>query len=186
MIVWDTEGTGLIKPLNVPLDQHPEMIEFAAVKLHEETLEETGRISFLIRPNLLWPLPEEVTKWTGITTELLEGELTFPRRVRELADFVLGERIWVAHNISYDMGLLGVELQRLGMVNRFPWPPEPVCTVELTMDLEAERKKSDRLKLEELYFLATGEGVKLKHRAMADVETLVTVVRWLRAKDGRI
>lgn len=186
MIIWDCEGTGLIKPLTVPLDQQPEVIEFAAVKLDDETLEEFDSVEFLIHPTILWPLPAEVTKWTGITTEMLEPELTFARRVSEIAEFVLGERTWVAHNINYDLGLLQCELIRLGMVNRFPWPPVALCTVELTMDLETTRQRSDRLKLGDLYKLATGEEQKEAHRAMADVQTLATCVRWLRAKDGRI
>jgi DNA polymerase III epsilon subunit-like protein len=185
MIVLDTESTNLGKPDVVPLDQQPEMIEFAARKLDDGTLEDRGGISFLICPKLL-PLSDLTVKVTGITTDMLQGQPRFAARVPALTQFFLGERTLVAHNAGHDVRLLASELQRLDRLCRFPWPCEHLDTVELTMDLEAPRQKSSRLKLGELYCLATGKAPEKAHRALDDVNSLVAIVRWLRAKDGRI
>lgn len=186
MIIWDTEATGIVKPLSVPLAQQPEIIEFAAVKLDDRTLEEVARVEFLARPQLMWPLHEQITKWTNITSEMLESQPSFAGNVARVVDLVLGERVWIAHNISYDLSVMTVEMMRLSMMARFPWPPEPVCTVELTLDLEVPRTKSDRLKLGELYKHLTGRDIVGAHRAMNDVMALVDCVRELRKLDGRI
>lgn len=180
------EATGLLKPSNAPLDQQPEVIEFAAVRLDDATLEETAHLCFLVRPTLLWPLPAEVTEITGITTEMLADQPTWAGRSRAAAEFALGERLWAAHNAGYDLGVLECEQRRIGAVARFPWPIDAVCTVELTMDLPAPRARSDRLKLGELYAHLTGEAQGEAHRALADARTLAECVRRLRALDGRI
>jgi len=186
MIVWDTEATGGLKPSTVPMDQQPEMMEFGAVKLDDETLEEKDHIHFLIKPKILWPIPAQVTEWNNITTEMLQDAPSFAGVLRAITTFVLGERRWLAHNISYDLGVMYWELARVNMLMRFPWPPEPICTVELTMDLEVPRQKSDRLKQEDLYARVIGEKPPVTHRALDDARSLATILRWLRTKDNRI
>jgi DNA polymerase III epsilon subunit-like protein len=185
MIVFDTETTGLLKPEIVPLEQQPEIIEFAAVKLDDITLDQTDAVSFLVKPRIL-PLAPEIIKITGITSEMLAEQKTFATRVALLTNLFLGEKVLVAHNCDFDVQVLALELRRVARLLRFPWPAEHVDTVELTMDIEAERKKSARLKLSELYTALTGEAAPKAHRALVDVQTLATCVRLLRAKDGRI
>lgn len=184
MIVIDTEGTGLLKSLLLPLDQQPEIIELAAVKLDNNTLAEIAHIHFLIKPRI--QLGAETTKITGITNEMLEKCGSFATRVPALTAFFLGESHLVAHNLDYDSAMLMLEMQRLGRARRFPWPPEHIDTVELTMDLDVPRQKSARLKLGELYQWATGEPMPVAHRALDDTRALCVIVRALRKHDGRI
>lgn len=175
MIIFDTETTGLPKPTVVPLDQQPHIIEFAAVKLSDQTLHEVDRTTFLVNPGV--PLEPIITKITGLTDKHLANEKPFSAFYLPLVRFFLGEEMLVAHNAPFDVALLTFELQRLDMLNRFPWPFKHVCTVERTMHLTGSY-----LKLEKLYALLFDKDPQQKHRALGDVEILTDVVRELRRK----
>ena len=180
MIIFDTETTGLIGNPEALLNEQPEIIEFAGIKLDDATLEEVGRFECLIKPRIL-PLPAKIVEITGITTDMLTGELSFARRVKQLADFFRGEATCVAHNCGFDIGMLVLEMRRLDYVTKFPWPSYHVDSVEAAREYTAKNRKLDTL-----HQTATeGKKVVKAHRAMPDVEALVTVVRWLRS-EGRI
>lgn len=178
MIVFDTETTGLPKPEGVPLDQHPQVIEYAGIRLHDETLEELGRFEFLCHPGI--QLPEIIVKITHITDALLAGKPSFGANFKALAEFHLGERIWVAHNIAFDRYMLTNEMRRIGKLNFFPWPQEHKCTVEAATPIFGRKAK-----LGELHKHFFGKEHEEAHRAMPDVEGLVNCVRELR-KGGMI
>lgn len=177
MIIFDTETTGLINNPSSPLHQQPEIIEIAAIKLDDESLEEVSRYQTLIRPKQI-PLPAKIVEITGITDDMLTDQRTFPRILPSLTDFFLGERICVAHNCSYDIGMFTLEMRRLDWMARFPWPSRHICTVEQNMDITGRR-----MKLGELYkYVTKGKEIEGAHRAMNDVEALVEVVRWMRVE----
>jgi DNA polymerase III epsilon subunit-like protein len=177
MIIFDTETTGLIGHASVPLPQQPEIIEIGALKLDDATLEERGRISFLIKPKIP-ELPKKITEITGLTMADLAEAPSFARTLPLITGFFLGERTMVAHNCSYDVGMLLLELRRLDRVHKFPWPTEQLCTVELNMDV-----KGYRLKLGDLFEIATGRKPEIAHRAVDDCATLAEVVRWMRRQN---
>lgn len=177
MIVFDTETTGLLNNPALPLDQQPEIIEFAAVKLDDDSLEETGAINFFLMPKRL-VREEKIIKSTGITDEMLKGAPSFARMVPTISAFFLGEVTAVAHNVAYDIGMLTYELTRLDRVNKFPWPSRHVCTVEANMDVLVQGARN----LTALYKHVTGEEPPVKHRALDDVRTLCTIVRWMRTE----
>lgn len=186
MIVKDTETTGGIKNMSLPLDQQPEVIEFGAVKLDDETMEEVGTLQLLIRPKLIWPIPAEVTKANGITTEMLEKAPSFARVLPQLIDFFLGERITVAHNASFDLAVIAFELQRLGYLTKFPWPPTQLDSISLASDVEGA-SHTGRHRLGALYKVLYGKDPEgTAHRALDDARTLADILRALRKRDGRI
>lgn len=176
MIIADTETTGLLLHSSAPLDAQPEIIEIGALKLHDETLEEMGAISFLVKPKKL-PLPPKITEITGIVDADLEHAPSFARKLPEVQAFFLGETTMVAHNCAYDVGMFLLELRRLDRVHKFPWPVNQLCTVELNMHV-----KGYRLKLGDLYEIATGKKPAVAHRAVDDCRTLAEVVRWMRTQ----
>lgn len=178
MIVYDTETTGLLKPMDVPLEDQPHIIEFAAIKLNDKTLKEEDRFEFLCNPG--FALDAIITKITSITDKMLEKEKPFGFYRPKLSAFFLGQVSMAAHNLGFDKGMLYNELLRLDAVTKFPWPPQHFCTVEISKPI-----KNYRLKLGLLHELATGKPHKEAHRAMADVEALCTCVRYLR-KEGRM
>ncbi len=174
MIVFDTETTNLTSPEAAPIEQQPRIIELAAIAL-DDKLKEVRRFEFLCNPKM--PIPLESIKITGITNEMVKGAPPFVAFLPDLTDFFLGERTVVAHNLSFDLAILRYELQRLGKVTAFPWPPDQWCTVEKTVAMHGYR-----MKLGDLYKELTGKEHREAHRAMADVEVLVEVVRALRKR----
>lgn len=176
MIVFDTETTDLPMPEAAPIEQQPHIVEFAGIKLDDKTLKEVGRIEFLCKPPVI--IPPESVKITGITNEMVKGKPPFVSYIPLLVDFFLGERVLVAHNLSFDVTILRYSLSRYGRVTSFPWPPTQVCSVELTIGL-----KGYRLNLGALYEIATGRHMAEAHRAMKDTEHLVEVCRWFKKKN---
>lgn len=174
MIIFDTETTGLPAHASAPLDHQPEILEVAALRLHDETLMEIEALTFLCRPKR-FPLPPEITKMNGITDEMVIGQPTFARMLPKLEAFFLGEKTVVAHNAAFDITLLTFELRRLDRVTKFPWPPMQLCTVELNMDILGRRMKQT-----DLYKHATGKDLVGAHRALVDTRALAEIVRWMR------
>lgn len=172
MIIFDTETTGLLKASIVDLDKQPKIIELAAIKVDDKTLEEVDRIEFLVQPG--HELPKEIIKITGLTDEKLKDAKTFEHHYPKLVDFFLGEKYLVAHNISFDMGMLKNDLARIGRMTQFPYPPVQICTVNQTFKI-----KGYRLNLSALHQHLFGETFKEAHRAMTDVEALTRCVREL-------
>lgn len=184
MVCFDAETTCLVAPEAAPIEQQPYLLEFAAIKLEERPsrksarpteLVETTRMEFICNPRVAIPL--DSIKITGITNEMVSGKPPFVAYLPALVDFFLGERIVVAHNLPFDINVLRYELQRLGRVTSFPWPPTQVCTVEKTLHF-----KGHRLNLGDMHELLTGEKHTDAHRAMKDVEALVRCVVELRKR----
>jgi DNA polymerase-3 subunit alpha len=163
MIIFDTETTGFAKSLDSPLHTQPKIIELYAMKVDDETLEMTGELDLLIDPKE--PISEEITKITSITDEMVKGKGAFASHAKAIASFWLGEIAACGHNITFDCDMVEIELKRLGLINKFPWTPNRVCTVELT-----EHYEGRRLKLIDLHTLLLGTGFESAHRARADVE----------------
>ena len=177
MIIFDTETTGLVQPYAKPLEMQPFIIEFAAIKLSDEApYEEIDRIEFKCNPG--FPLSDIIVKITGLTDEILKDEPAFPHYYPALVDFFLGEKYLIAHNVTFDVDLLRFALKRMDKLFAFPWPPNQLCTIVHSMSI-----KGYRLKQELLLEHVTGEFKKGTHRAMADVEDLETIVRWMLEKE---
>ena len=180
MILFDTETTGLPEPAATPLGKQPRIIEFGAIKYDDaDPTKELDRISFLCNPGNL-PLPPKITEITGLTDEDLKDQPGFPKFYPALCDFFLGERYLVGHNVRFDTDMLRFDLMRIGKTNHFPWPPTHICTVDSTFQI-----KGHRLKLGQLYEMATGKPPEDAHRAIIDVELLHTALLW-SMKEGHV
>jgi len=178
MIIFDTETTGLIQSGLVDLSKQPHIIEFAAIKLDDKTLEEKERLEFLCYPGI--SLPPKITEITRLSDVDLINQPKFSERFPDLVKFFFAEKYSVAHNHEFDSGILALELRRLKRQYKFPWPPVQFCTVASTMSL-----KGYRLNLTALHHHLFGTGFEEAHRAMNDVEALTKCVRKLIA-DGII
>jgi len=178
MIIFDTETTGLIKNGLIELSKQPQIIEFAAIKLDDSTLEEVDRLEFLANPGV--KLPEIITKITGLTDGDLADEQPFKYYFPQLVKFFFGEKYSFAHNHSFDTGMLSLELRRMKKQYQFPWPFRQICTVNSTYHF-----KNFRLNLQRLHFHLFNKEFTEAHRAMKDVEALTKCVIKL-IKDGVI
>jgi len=174
MIAFDTETTGLLKPDACELHFQPQIIELYMCKFdwNGKILDE---IETYIKPTL--PIPEIITKITGITDQDVAKAPSFIQVQKKISDFVLGERSWFAHNCSFDTGVIACELMRHDLEMRFPWPPTQICTVEASFPIQ-----NKRLKLGDLYRMATGKEIKNAHRAKGDVLAMVECIVWLKEK----
>ena len=168
IIVFDTETTGLIENSAIPLVRQPSIIELCAIKLRFDP--EAG--DFVEGADELWeslfhhgPLSDETTKITGITTQDVACAPKFASRIDDLAEFFLGARAMVGHNLSYDRDMLELELRRLGRHTSFPWPPRHICTVE-----ESETITGFRLGLNDLHERLLGHRFLEHHRAKPDTQ----------------
>ena len=90
----------------------------------------------------------------------------------------LGEETVIAHNATFDMGMIWIELSRMEMEFHFPWPRNWFCTVEKSMYIQHKR-----LTLKKLHELATGGEHKNQHTAKGDVQALVRCYKWLKSKE---
>lgn len=175
MIVFDIEATGLLKQ-GLSIKEQPHIVEFAAVKLNDKTLKKVDSIEFMVNPKV--PFPKKFVEITGITENKVKGMKTFAHHFNDVVDFFLGERYLCAHNISYDVGVLGAEIQRLRMQKNFPWPPIHLCSMERTQHFRGKW-----LKLNILYEFLFDKKPVQAHRAMSDVDLLLDCVRELRKRD---
>lgn len=174
-LVFDTETTGLLKPVAAKLEEQPEIIELALLEIcvpgrEDDAFEPRYGESFvrLIKPKK--PVDDEITKITGLTNEDLAGASRFAEILPDLEEFCLGAYGLIAHNLEFDLGMLSNELRRLGREFKFPYPPRQVCTVGEFMHL-----KGRRMRLIELYKHSTGKEYPQTHRALDDVKALAEI-----------
>ena len=178
MIVFDLETTGLPYADGTELDKQPKIIELGAIKLDDD-LKEVSRLEFFCNPG--HELPPRITKITGITDYMLEDAKPFIAHYKELCDFFLGERSLAAHNLSFDSRILRFELERIDKVTRFPWPPENVCTLEISEKVWGGVKR----KLGDIYEELFGNTIEGAHRAINDVKATVKIIGWYN-KEGHL
>ncbi len=175
MIFIDTETTDLLKPDAAALEDQPHITEIYAVKLTNENLNFISEFHSLF--DIPIPVPEKITKMTGITDAMLKGKPKFREVYDALANFFLGEDTVVGHNISFDMGVIRHELRRIEKQWRFPWPPNWICTIEKSMHL-----RGHRLNLSKLHTIVTGKPHDESHRAEGDVIATVRCYTWLKER----
>lgn len=172
MIVIDTETTGLLKPLAAVLTEQPHLTEICLLKIADNFSSLIGEYTTLIKPPV--SIPEELEKITGITNSMVATAPTFIQIYRDICEFVVGEKIFIGHNLAFDAGMLYTELARHEKVLQFPWPYIWHCTVELSKPIE-----NKRLHLSELYKKATGKEHINAHRARNDAMATVNCYQWL-------
>ena len=104
-VCLDTETTGL--------DQSAEIIEIGMVKVINGQV--ADQYSQLIQPYN--PIPETITQLTGIDNDMVADHPHWPQAEQAILDFI-GDFTLVAHNVSFDRGMLE---QHLGRVLSNPW-----------------------------------------------------------------
>lgn len=171
MIILDCEGDGVMQNALLPDLQQPYMAELGAIKLDRKTGKVLGTYHTMVKPPR--DFTEQFTKITSITNADVANAPSFAGILPAFTDFVLGERELVAHNLTYDAGVIEVELRRIGMARRFPWPPVHLCTMEATQHLTGKA-----LSLTALYERMVGPVPEVQtHRAMRDTEWLLAIVK---------
>lgn len=177
MIAGDFETTGLIKPQLTDIKLQPYMTEICFIKFDYDGKMQDKFVSF-VKPPV--PIPEEVSKINGIYDNTVKKAPKFIELYDDICNFFHGEKTFYAHNCSYEIDMLILELERHDLQYKFPWPTKQICTVELTHTI-----KNKRLSLDKLYKLTTGKEIKNAHRAEGDVLSLIEIIVKLK-KSGFI
>jgi DNA polymerase III epsilon subunit-like protein len=171
--IFDTETTGLILPSQMPLERQPRIIEFAGVHLDSVTWEITREFVALYNPGVA--LSPKITKITGLRDGDLEGKGSFD--CQDILDFFAGADRAVAHNFTFDHGMLEIEFLHQKYDLNIPAFDAPLCTVEKT-----EHLTGSRLTLGKLHAYLFGDDFKGAHRALVDVKALAKIVQALTEK----
>lgn len=204
ILVYDTETSGLPEwslPSNDP--SQPHIIELAAQLCIEDTGEVVGSMNVLIRPDG-WTIPQELQELTGITMEMA---MTFGVPIAFALELFM--QLWrnvdmrVAHNESFDMRMLRIELMRDSVFSTETegdktfadhWKSAPsFCTQGKSVSIlnlpptpkmvAAKRKGPKSPNLGEAYQFFTGKPLEGAHRAMVDVDACKAVYYGIRAQD---
>lgn len=170
--VFDQETTGLLKSKGSDILHQPYLTEIYAMQVDAKG-NLIKEFETLIKPPM--PIPSFLEKQIGITNEMVINAPTFLQVYKQIIGVFFCSHTVVAHNLSFDEGVLINELKRIGKEHHFPYPPIKFCTVEQSMHL-----KGHRLKNSELYTMATGQEIIGAHRAKNDVLATYESYKWLR------
>ncbi|HUX06223.1 MAG TPA: 3'-5' exonuclease [Acidobacteriota bacterium] len=154
--VIDLETTGLPPPKH-------RVTEVAAVLVERGKI--TDDFSTLINPGV--PIPRRIISMTGITNEMVVDAPEFEEVADALVD-ILGKRVLVAHNGSFDVNFLNSELER-ARGTRIANPT--LCTVRLTRAL-LPGLESYKLGSVANYF---GVDIEGRHRALGDAAATAAI-----------
>lgn len=148
-IVFDLETTGL----NYKQD---EIIEFAAIKY---TNQESVEFNELVKPAA--PIPENITKLTGITNEMVQDAAAIDAVLPKFLEFI-GSHKLIGHNIkSFDVLFLNSACRTLGL---------PGIKNDLIDTLPLSRKKLPGLANYQMATICKHYGIDASgaHRALED------------------
>lgn len=123
----------------------------------------------LVNPQM--PIPEFITKMTGITDE----EVAFAPTFEELAEDILvkfEDAIFVAHNAQFDYSFFKEEFRRAGYQFSVPH----LCTVKLSRTLFPDFKHHNLSAIIERYEFEC----EARHRAYDDAKVLWDFLQYLR------
>ncbi|ATW57917.1 DNA polymerase III PolC-type [Pseudomonas phage tabernarius] len=166
--LFDFETTGLPLHRRASVNKQPKAIEFGGILTDGVRIIE--ELNVLINPNM--PLESVITRITGITDEMLEGEPTFPAHVESIGDFFGKADAVMSHNLSFDKFIAECEMSRIDEhLGRINWPALEICSVEETRHLYGFN-----MKLEKLYEIYVGPLVQT-HRASDDCKMLFEVAK---------
>lgn len=167
-LVFDWETTGLTLHPDADVSKQPRAIEFGGVLVSIPSGNIVEEISLRINPGI--PIPEEITKITGLTDADVAAAPRFLAVLPTLRRAFASAAVCVAHNLPFDRSILRGELARNHIIH-FQWPAREVCTVGLYRE---QWGKNPRLL--ELYEAVLGKPLQQTHRALDDVKALVEIM----------
>lgn len=171
-IVFDTETTDLLAPELADLIHQPFITEICLCKFDLKTFRIVEEFDTMV--NIPIPVPDHITKLTGITDFMLEGKPTFSEIVDSIVEICDGSEVVVGHNLMFDLEVLRHNMRRVDAEDRFPKFSRLECTIE-----KSKHIKRKRLKLGVLYKMATGQSHEGAHRAKADVLATLECYKFL-------
>ena len=188
VLVYDTETTGLPN-WSVPSSDpsQPHVTQIAAELFDDETGKTHSFIDCLIYP-AGWEISQEIETLTGISTKrCYAGGAAIHNALPLFIDLWMRCEVRVAHNESFDMRMLRIELMRHGMFKdmifgdqTFPdhWKAgNAYCTLRESRKVIGGKMPT----LREAYNALTGKTMEESHNAKADVAACKAVYLALKA-----
>ncbi len=169
-VVFDLETTGL-SPKN------DRITEIGAVKIQNGEIVQS--FSQLINPEM--PIPELITKLTGITDDMVKDKPTIDKVLPEFLNFI-EDSVLVAHNASFDMGFIREAYESMDVHLKNP----------VLDTLELSRAMFPTMKSHKLNLVAKHLKVELKnhHRAVDDAlatgNILLKILELLSGRDLKV
>lgn len=182
-LFFDTETNGLPKNMNAShteVDNWPRIIQLAYI-LYDNDFNEVERYCELIKPDG-WVVPTDKF-WidNGYSTEKNAAEgVSMKHALINLATCIERCHYAVAHNMNFDLPIIGAEMERYGIhpINR----PKKICTMRSTTEFVGARNIRGGIKwprLEELHTRLFGVNFDNAHDALADVTATARCFREL-------
>jgi DNA polymerase III epsilon subunit-like protein len=171
----DTETTGFLGNRLMAGDLQPYMIQFCSVKVNLDTEEILDKYVTFIRPPRQDLLTEKIVEITRITWDDIKDTPMFGSVAHEIIGRIEEAETVVAHNLSFDRGVLDVEAARIKRAIKWP---NMICSVEQTIYI-----KGIRLDLSSLHEILLGERFEDAHRADVDTMALVRCLIAMRRQD---
>jgi DNA polymerase-3 subunit epsilon len=162
LVAFDLETTGLEM-------ERDRVLEFCFVEL-DASLAELGRWSRLVDPGVA--VSKEIEELTGISTAMVKGQPPFSAHAPRIQALVK-DAVLIAHNHSFDVPFLDMELRRAGQPGLAPDHP---CIDTLVIERHVNSHR-----LSEVYRRYVGQEFDGGHRSEADVLATVEVLRRQRA-----
>ncbi len=154
-VVFDIETTGLSATDN-------RITEIGAVRFQKGEVGET--FNSLVNPGI--PIPEEITRLTGITNEMVREAPPVSDVLKAFFDFA-GDRMLVAHNAAFDTGFI----RQAALESGLPFGNPYLDTVAVSRFLNPGLKNHKLDTLADYY----GLGDFNHHRASDDAEMLARI-----------
>lgn len=171
-LFFDTETTGLPISWNAPITDFsnwPRVVQIAWAH-YDENGKEIKTKSYIIKPENFF-IPIESSRVHGITTEIAnEAGIELKAALNEFARAIKDAKFLIAHNISFDEKIVGVEYLRKNMKNNLQFIKK-ICTMESSVDFckIPGKDKYKFPKLDELYFKLFNTHFSNAHNALVDV-----------------
>ncbi|HAM88816.1 MAG: Exonuclease RNase T and DNA polymerase III [Candidatus Falkowbacteria bacterium GW2011_GWC2_38_22] len=186
-LFFDTETTGLPKNWQAPIhdtDNWPRMVQLAWVATDDNGEVLSGQ-NYIIKPEGFL-IPKEASSVHGITTEraLTEG-IDLHNALQEFSDSLNNSEMLIAHNISFDIKIIGAEFFRKKIENSLD-DIDKFCTMQTATDFcripHANGRGFKWPKLTELHIKLFDEGFDGAHDALADVKACARCFFELRGR----
>lgn len=156
LVIFDFETTGL--------DSNSDrIIEIGGLRVENE--KRISEFQCLVKPDV--PLPEEASKITGITEDMLKDQPSIRDTLPDFLKFINGA-ILVAHNADFDMAFLRNESARLGY--QIDWPC--FCTLKMARHFLPDLDSKSLDTLAEHYDLT----FEARHRSIGDCKVTHSVL----------